>query len=139
MVAMETKVLEYNETHVRVPLPPLSTHHSAFYHSQGKEKSVRVITVGLWPLRSGWGWTDSRLQQLFSLRCRMGYKADGSHIHPKCETKEQMEEVLPGELHKRQTRLSLPCFILAVLWMPAEVGFLMASQPTTFLSQSHLT
>lgn len=40
MVAMETKVLEYNETHVRVPLPPLSAHHSAFHDSEGKEKSV---------------------------------------------------------------------------------------------------
>lgn len=49
MVAMETKVLEYNETHVRVPLPPLSAHHSAFHDSEGKEKNVCVITVWLWP------------------------------------------------------------------------------------------
>jgi len=31
----------------------------------------------------------------------MGCKADVSHIHPKCKTKEHMEEVFPEQQHKK--------------------------------------
>lgn len=49
VVAMETKVLEYNETHVWMLLPPLSVHHSAFLDSEGKDKGIRVISLVVAP------------------------------------------------------------------------------------------
>lgn len=148
-VAMETKVPEYNETHVWMPLPPLSVHHSAFLDSKGKKKDICVITVRLWPLKSRSGWIGIRLQWLFCsdqgvgwlLGCKGSVKEDNL-VHSRGKNKEWMGRNVPlWAVWKREKSASfLSPFTLLVISMPIKVCFLMVFQSVNYRSQwSHLT